>query len=107
MSKGIYKKLTFEDKFARKWYCNSWRFTSDMKQRNRKELRRKLGKDMDNKMKKLSNEEMIMVGQKCTCESCGSPHGVYCINPYLEDVEQEQVLACLCEDCYDRYIDDI
>lgn len=62
---------------------------------------------MDNKMKKLSNEEMIMVGQKCTCESCGSPHGVYCINPYLEDVEQEQVLACLCEDCYDRYIDDI
>ncbi len=42
MKRGIYKKLTSEDKFARKYYCNSWRFTSDMKRRNRKMLRRKL-----------------------------------------------------------------
>lgn len=38
--KSAYKRLTFEDKFARKYYCNSWRFTSDMKRRNRKKLRR-------------------------------------------------------------------
>lgn len=40
--KGIYKKLTHEDKFARKYYCNSHRFTHDMKRRNRKKLRRVL-----------------------------------------------------------------
>jgi hypothetical protein len=40
--KGIYKKLTYEDKFARKYYCNSYRFLSDMKRQNRRKLRRLL-----------------------------------------------------------------
>ena len=40
--RGIYKKLTFEDKFARKYYCNSYRFLPSMKRRNRKKLRRLL-----------------------------------------------------------------
>ena len=42
MNKGIYKKLTFENRFDRKYRCNTSRFVSDMKQRNRKELRRRL-----------------------------------------------------------------
>lgn len=40
------KKTTFEDKFARKYYCNSYRFLHDMKQKNRKNLRRKLKKEL-------------------------------------------------------------
>ncbi len=40
--RGIYKKLTFEDKFARKFYCNSYRFLPDMKRQNRRKLRRLL-----------------------------------------------------------------
>ncbi len=40
MSRGLYKKMTREDKFARKYYCNSYRFVHDMKKRNRKKLRR-------------------------------------------------------------------
>lgn len=38
--RAVHKRLTFEDKFARKYYCNSYRFTSDMKRRNRRKLRR-------------------------------------------------------------------
>ena len=40
--KGIYKKLTYEDKFARKYYCNSYRFLPYMKRQNRRKLRRLL-----------------------------------------------------------------
>jgi len=36
------KKLTFEDRFARKYYCNSYRFVSKIKRKNRKLLRRLL-----------------------------------------------------------------
>lgn len=43
--RNLYKKMTSEDKFARKYYCNSYRFVSDMKRRNRKLLRRKLKKE--------------------------------------------------------------
>jgi hypothetical protein len=38
--RGLYKKLTHEDKFARKYYCNSYRFLPNMKRRNRRKLRR-------------------------------------------------------------------
>lgn len=41
-------KQTFEDKFARKYYCNSYRFVHDMKRRNRKKLRRLLKKELNN-----------------------------------------------------------
>ena len=44
--RAIHKRLTSEDKFARKYYCNSWRFTSDMKRRNRKKLRRLLKQEV-------------------------------------------------------------
>lgn len=43
--RNLYKKMTSEDKFARKYYCNSYRFVSDMKRRNRKRMRRKLKKE--------------------------------------------------------------
>ena len=42
--RGLYKKLTHEDKFARKYYCNSYRFLPDMKRRNRRKLRRLMKK---------------------------------------------------------------
>ena len=38
--RAIHKRLTFEDKFARKYYCNPYRFTSKMKRFNRRKLRR-------------------------------------------------------------------
>ena len=34
------KKVTREDRFAREYYCNAYRFTSKMKKRNRRRLRR-------------------------------------------------------------------
>lgn len=34
-----YKKYTNEDKFARMFYCNSYRFTHNLKKRNRKKFR--------------------------------------------------------------------
>jgi len=43
--RNLHKKMTSEDKFARKYYCNSYRFVSDMKRRNRKLMRRKLKKE--------------------------------------------------------------
>jgi len=40
------KKETFEDRFARKYYCNSYRFVHAMKRRNRKLFRRKIKKSI-------------------------------------------------------------
>ena len=46
-----FKKMTIEDKFARKYYCNGHRFISKMKHENRKKLRRLLKEvDNDNKL---------------------------------------------------------
>ena len=36
------RKETYEDRFARKYYCNTDRFTSKMKRENRRQLRRTL-----------------------------------------------------------------
>lgn len=38
--KSLYKRMTFEDKFARKYYCNSYRFIRKMKKYNNKKFRR-------------------------------------------------------------------
>lgn len=35
-----HKKKTFEDKFARKYYCNSYRVTWKVKRENNKKFRR-------------------------------------------------------------------
>jgi len=45
--KNLHKKLSNEDKFARKFYCNRRRFISKMKKANNKKVRQKLkeGKD--------------------------------------------------------------
>lgn len=42
MNRNLHKKLTFEDKFARKYYCNSYRFIKKMKKANNKKLRKKI-----------------------------------------------------------------
>lgn len=38
--KSLYKRMTFEDKFARKYYCNSYRFIRKIKKYNNKKFRR-------------------------------------------------------------------
>jgi hypothetical protein len=50
MSKGIYKKLTFEDRFDRKYRCNSYRFVHKMKRENRKKMRRILKKEIEQEL---------------------------------------------------------
>ena len=35
-----HKKIADEDKFARKYYCNSYRFIHKMKKKNNKKVRR-------------------------------------------------------------------
>jgi len=44
MIRAIHKRLTFEDKFARKYYCNSHRFLPSMKKTNNKKARKILKK---------------------------------------------------------------
>lgn len=39
MNRNDIKKLTFEDRFARKYYCNSYRFAKKIKRANNKKLR--------------------------------------------------------------------
>lgn len=40
MNRNNHKKETFEDKFARKYYCNSYRFTKKVKKANNKKFRK-------------------------------------------------------------------
>lgn len=55
------KKRTYEDKFARHFYCNSYRFTWKMKRENNKKMRRILKKDIDKKLEKWYNEEKKVI----------------------------------------------
>lgn len=43
MMRSIDRKITHEDKFARRWYCNAWRFVRKMKRYNRRKARRLWG----------------------------------------------------------------
>ena len=58
-------------------------------------------------MKLLSKSDEFLLGQECLCEKCKAAEGVLCIDPYYEDVHQEQILACYCCNCYDRRVEDI
>lgn len=40
MKRNYNKIITYEDKFARKFYCNSYRFIRKMKKYNNKKVRR-------------------------------------------------------------------
>ena len=42
--KAEHKRLTYEDKFARQYYCNANRFLGKIKKANNKKLRRILNK---------------------------------------------------------------
>lgn len=53
-------------------------------------------------MKRLSKSDESLLGQECLCENCKAVEGVLCIDPYYENVHQEQILACYCPSCYDR-----
>ena len=53
-------------------------------------------------MKKLSTEEEKHLGKQGVCENCGSEDGRWEIDPYQEDIHQEQILVCVCEKFYDR-----
>lgn len=55
----------------------------------------------------LTEEEKQMLGKQGICERCGSPNGVYCIDPYQDDVNNVEILVCLCDDCYDDLAGDI
>lgn len=46
------------------------------------------------------------LGETGKCEMCGE-EGTYCYDPYNEDVNNEKILACLCEDCYQESCNDI
>lgn len=58
-------------------------------------------------MKKLSTEEEKHLGKQGVCKNCGSEDGRWEIDPYQEDIHQEQILVCVCEKCYDIYVDEI
>ena len=41
------------------------------------------------------------------CEKCGSDKGHKTIDPYLQDVHNEEVEVVLCKQCYDFLVDEI
>jgi hypothetical protein len=65
---------------------------------------------MIEKNPRLTEEERAQLGKpgKCANAWCksGKP-GVYCINPYHEDVNGSEYLDCLCDDCHQDACDDI
>lgn len=44
------RKYTFEDRFARKYYCNYNRILNFMKRRNRRMFRQKLKREINNEV---------------------------------------------------------
>lgn len=51
MDRNPHKKQTFEDRFARKYYCNSYRFIKKMKKANNKNFRKKNKEELLNEIK--------------------------------------------------------
>ncbi len=51
MQRGLHKKLTYEDKFDRKYRCNPQRFVGKMKRENRQAFRRKLKRELEKEIK--------------------------------------------------------
>lgn len=47
MKRNSHKKKTFEDKFARKYYCNSHRFIKKIKKANNKKFRKTVKEEID------------------------------------------------------------
>jgi hypothetical protein len=41
------------------------------------------------------------------CESCGEQEGALVIDPYIDEVYDEQVLKCLCDNCFQESLWDI
>ena len=56
-------------------------------------------------MSELTKDEKEKLGKECKC-SCGKI-GTYCIDPYIEDINNTEVLTCLCGNCYQEACDDI
>lgn len=49
------KKVTHEDHFARKYYCNSYRFVHTMNRKNRKKFRKVVKKETQEEVKETIN----------------------------------------------------
>lgn len=45
-------------------------------------------------------------GKVGKCECCGDK-GLYCYDPYEEEIHCRLKIVCLCENCYKDYCDDI
>ena len=45
--RALHKRLTRENRFARRYYCNAWRFVSKMKRINRRLFRRRMKEVID------------------------------------------------------------
>lgn len=87
-----FKKLSFEDKFARHYYANAHRFIGKMKKENKKSARVKL----KNETNKLSKEEVF----KMICVYCGRD---------IDEIDQDNMSSTpgfpICEDCYEEECD--
>ena len=55
---------------------------------------------------KLSKEDFDLLCTEGVCENCGAK-GTWQVDPYAEDIYGEYNLVCVCDDCYQRYADDI
>ena len=46
------------------------------------------------------------IGQEA-CEHCGDEYGVWCVNPYINDIWNTEQYEWICNDCYDSLLGDI
>jgi hypothetical protein len=48
-------------------------------------------------------EDKYILGKKGICSDCGK-EGIYCYEPFYEEIHEEKYIICLCKDCeHERY----
>jgi len=45
--------------------------------------------------------------EKLVCENCGSEDAYWCIDPYMLEVNELEITVAICDECYQKYCDDI
>lgn len=56
--------------------------------------------------KKPLKKGFTLLGTKGVCEDCGA-EGVWCLDPYAEELRGEKIPTCLCRWCYGHRCEDI
>lgn len=56
---------------------------------------------------KIDDNVKKKLGEKATCDNCGSKDGKVCLDPFMYDIHNKAVVANLCDRCYNNIAGDI